>query len=275
MAKLIRRRCCFAQIAPECFCRDSSTRSGLSGQTSFNWLARAVRATRPYARDRLGDVGRNVRRDRELGVPLKYREHLLGGETCGRRVPEREVRDPVGVDVLRALFQFGERGEGVAGFGVPGIIDLDQDGTIRLDDEGIGRIEHGGNRTIGGGQPPGVILGLRRHDHRQSGVRSPIGAERPMLLAMVVYEQAEVRDGTPRSSGRSLACRSVDFRESQIATSPAPPPTHHSTGFPGVRESECQLHPSWWQSGNGETVVARFGGLELGVEVPMKTKPTC
>ena len=34
------------------------------------------------------------------------------------------------MDVLRALFQLGEGGQGIAGLGVVGIIDLDQDRAI-------------------------------------------------------------------------------------------------------------------------------------------------
>ena len=44
------------------------------------------------------------------------------------------------MDVLGALFQLGERGQGVAGLGVPRVVHLDQDGAVALDDERIGGI---------------------------------------------------------------------------------------------------------------------------------------
>ena len=85
----------------------------------------------------------------------------------GGGVPERQGRSGR-CGCARGSSPARRTGRGRRGLGVQGIIDLDQDGAVALDDEGIGRVEHGGNRTMGAGSPPGVILGLRRHDHRVS-----------------------------------------------------------------------------------------------------------
>ena len=60
-----------------------------------------------------------------------------------RRVPDRERRDPVGVDVLGRLEQLAERADGVPGRGVGRTADLQQDGAIALDDQGeVGSVGH-------------------------------------------------------------------------------------------------------------------------------------
>ena len=72
---------------------------------------------------------------------MERRDHLVRGHAGGRGIPERKIGKPVGVDMLRAFFQLGERRQGVAGRGVLGIVDLDEDGFVALDDQRVGDVE--------------------------------------------------------------------------------------------------------------------------------------
>src|SRR5262249_54587102 len=92
------------------------------------------------ARHQLGDVGGEVVRQRELAEPPQHVEHLVGGHPRGGGVPQRQRRQPVGVDVLGALLQLGERGEGVAGLGVPRVVHLHQNGAIPLNNQRVGGV---------------------------------------------------------------------------------------------------------------------------------------
>src|SRR5205807_539315 len=70
------------------------------------------------AADQVLQVDRQVARQRELAVRRKDGDHVAGGHAGGGGVPERERRNPIGVNVFRAFFQLGERGQRVTGGGV-------------------------------------------------------------------------------------------------------------------------------------------------------------
>ena len=88
----------------------------------------------------LCNVRRDVRGKRELGVLVKYRDHLLGGDPSRGRIPERQVRDAIGVDMLGALLQFRERGNLVAGLGIFRVKCFKENRPIGLYKQRVGRI---------------------------------------------------------------------------------------------------------------------------------------
>ena len=92
------------------------------------------------AADGLAEVGAEVRRQRKLAVTGQDVDHRRRGQAGGGRVPQRQIGEPIGVDVLGAFFQLGERSEGVARLGIARIVHLDQDRAVTLHDEGIGGI---------------------------------------------------------------------------------------------------------------------------------------
>ena len=69
----------------------------------------SVEAEAPVAGGEVLQVPLHVRGDVEPAEALEDRDHLGGVEAGGRRVPDRERRDPVGVDVLRRLQELAER----------------------------------------------------------------------------------------------------------------------------------------------------------------------
>ena len=62
--------------------------------------------------------------------------HLLGIMAGGAGVPQCERGDPVGVDVLGGALELGEGRDGLARLGRRRVVDLEQEGLVRLDDEG-------------------------------------------------------------------------------------------------------------------------------------------
>ena len=88
----------------------------------------------------LAQVGGQVRGKGKLGVGLECLDHLLGGHAGGGGVPQRERRQAIGVNVLGALLQLGERRDRVAGLGVQRVVDLQQDRAVPLHDQRIGGI---------------------------------------------------------------------------------------------------------------------------------------
>ena len=88
------------------------------------------------ARHRLGDVDEQRVRH---GVPavLEQRvDHLLGVVAGGAGVPQAERRQPVGVHVLGGALELGERRDRLAAVGGALVVDLEQQGLVRLDDQG-------------------------------------------------------------------------------------------------------------------------------------------
>ena len=93
------------------------------------------------AADQLAQVGWHVRRNRKLGITSPAPSIIASADMPGRRrVPERERGQTVGVDVLGALLQLGERRDRISGLGVQRIVDLQQDRAIPLHDQRIGGI---------------------------------------------------------------------------------------------------------------------------------------
>src|SRR5262249_38097289 len=67
-----------------------------------------------------------------------------GVQSASRGVPERERSQAVGVDVLGGLLKFSELRQSVAGVGVEGVIHLQQQGAIALDNKRVGCVyRHG------------------------------------------------------------------------------------------------------------------------------------
>ena len=106
----------------------------------------------------LGNVGRDVAGDRELGVTMEYVEHVVGTEARGGGIPQRQIADAVSVDMLRAFLKLGEGSERIAGLGIFRVIDFDENRAIRLHNERIAGVEVGRGRLCGK---------LRGHGHRR------------------------------------------------------------------------------------------------------------
>ncbi len=82
-------------------------------------------------------LGHGVARPAQQGV-----DHLLGVVAGGAGVPEAQRAQPVGVDVLGGALQLGERGDvGPARLGV-GMVDLEQQRAVRLDNQRALGIRH-------------------------------------------------------------------------------------------------------------------------------------
>jgi len=88
------------------------------------------------ARHRVGDIDQQRVGDREPAVRDECVHDLLSVETGGAGVPQPEVGHPVGVDVFRRSFQFGERGDRVATQFELFVVDFQQQRLVALHDEG-------------------------------------------------------------------------------------------------------------------------------------------
>ena len=85
----------------------------------------------------LPDFNGDVLRDFVFAEGLQRACNLVGREPRGGGVPERERADAVAVDILGALFQFGETGQNVPCGFVPRSADLRENGHVALHDEWI------------------------------------------------------------------------------------------------------------------------------------------
>ena len=85
---------------------------------------------------RLRDVDQQVVGDRVAAEAQQRVDDLLGVMPGGPCVPQPERREPVGVDVLRAPLQFGERRDRPPALGRLLVIHLEQQRLVRLHDEG-------------------------------------------------------------------------------------------------------------------------------------------
>ena len=85
---------------------------------------------------RVGDVDQQRVRHRVARVAHQRVDDLLGVVPGGAGVPQRERRDPVGVHVLGGALQLGERGDRRPAVLRQRVVDLEQQGLVRLDDQG-------------------------------------------------------------------------------------------------------------------------------------------
>jgi hypothetical protein len=79
----------------------------------------------------------DVLRDLVLAVVLQTGLDLLCGEACSGGIPERKGRNPIRVNVLGGLYQLGEARKQVTGIFKRWAVGLEQDGAIRLDNDGF------------------------------------------------------------------------------------------------------------------------------------------
>ena len=87
------------------------------------------------ARHGVDDVHQQWLGDGVAGEAHQGVDHLLGVVPRGAGVPERQRGDPVGVNVFRSAFEFGERGDRrTRGVGLL-VVDLEQDRLIGLNDQ--------------------------------------------------------------------------------------------------------------------------------------------
>ena len=97
------------------------------------------------ARHRLGHVDQQRVRHGVAAEGQQHVDDLLGVVAGGARVPQPQRRQPVGVDVLGAALELGERRDRLAaGVGLL-VVDLEQQRLVRLDDQGA--VVHGSLRT--------------------------------------------------------------------------------------------------------------------------------
>ncbi len=74
-------------------------------------------------------------RDRVTGEADECVNDLFGVVTGSPGIPERQRRDPVGVDVLGGAFQLRERGDRGPRLASQRMVDFQQQGLVRLDDQ--------------------------------------------------------------------------------------------------------------------------------------------
>ena len=89
----------------------------------------------------LADVDQEGVRDRVPGVLEQDVDHLLGVMAGGPGVPESERRQPVGVHVLGGAFQLGKRCDGPTCSHGVGVVDLEEECLVALNDQGS--VSHG------------------------------------------------------------------------------------------------------------------------------------
>src|SRR5699024_86069 len=78
---------------------------------------------------------------------------LFGVVACGARVPQPQGGEPVGVDVLRGALELGEGGDGAPRVARAGVVDLEKERLVGLDDERT--VRHG--VIVPRAQPPVTV----------------------------------------------------------------------------------------------------------------------
>ena len=137
------------------------------------------------APDELPEVGRQAGGERELAVLRQRGDHRVGRDPRGRGVPEREGREAIGVDMLRALLQLGEGCDRVAGLGVGRVVDFQEHRAVALHDQ-----------RVGGMVLHGLLAGMTGGEGRRGGPL-PCGSG-----LMVDFPTPARKVGLPRGQGR-------------------------------------------------------------------------
>ena len=164
----------------------------------------------PVATHRVDDVDEQRLRYGVAGEAHEGVDHLLGVVTRGPRVPQRQRGDAVGVDVLGRTLQLGERSDRHARGLRVGVVDLQQQRLVRLDDQRpVGHAVSLPGARCGAGvhddkaQRPTAIL--RRHCPKSARVlprsyRFPMAIARPPAGACRALRAApdRRRTGFPR-----------------------------------------------------------------------------
>jgi hypothetical protein len=113
------------------------------------------------------DVDEQRVRHRVTREPQQRVDHAFGVVTSGARVPQAQRGQPVGVDVLGGALELGERRDRHAAGGRLGMVDLEQERLVGLDDQrAIGHAVQCGTRPrqsqdAGKGTTESVELAVR------------------------------------------------------------------------------------------------------------------
>jgi hypothetical protein len=86
------------------------------------------------------NIGDNVLWHRVLGEASQALDHRVGRQTSGGGIPERQRCDSVGVNILWALLELGERRNRLARLGEARALDLQQQCAVALDDQWVSRV---------------------------------------------------------------------------------------------------------------------------------------
>ena len=145
---------------------------------------------------RVGDVDEQGVRHRIAGEAHQRVDDLLGVVAGGAGVPQRERRHAVGVHVLGGALQLGERRDRRPALLRQRVVDLQEQGLVRLDDQRAVAQE---DPHVGGGRPKAA--------GRETGAREPpvtAGTGRSFPPAQTHAVPAQRRKVAARPSGQEL-----------------------------------------------------------------------
>ncbi len=107
------------------------------GAHQLEQLAVAFQPDPAITADQFLQIGLQVGRQGEFAVAGQDSDHFIGRHPRRRRIPKRQRRQAIGMDVLRAFFQVREGGQGIPRLGIALVVHLNQDGAIPLDDQRV------------------------------------------------------------------------------------------------------------------------------------------
>ena len=152
----------------------------------------------------LGHVDEQGLGHRVAGPAQEGVDHLLGVVAGGAGVPQAEGGEPVGVDVLGRALELGEGGDvGPAG-GAVGMVDVEQQGAVGLDDERPrGGLAGGLDAVMAQSTSSSASVRTRAHETRP---RARTRLSHPERQLDDHFAPADVEDGHVELGGACPSC---------------------------------------------------------------------
>ncbi len=129
-----------AEIVPHARLANQLLQERLVGADELELLVMLFQLDPAITLHTLGNLGQQIHRHGELAVLLQHDDHVVSAQARRSRVPQRQIAQSVGMDMLRALLQLRKRRKCIAGLSILRIIDLHEDGAISLNDQRIRRV---------------------------------------------------------------------------------------------------------------------------------------